>query len=118
MRSSMLESTRGALPQRTPKDRWFHRLRYPGSCRSQLPARTGSVDLLGIHPHEVLPAFSNHVNLVASIKSYPARPTPSAPRTPVHRRILVHLGALKIFVFQLIRQTELLIRLILFRTTN
>src|SRR5712671_4223137 len=51
-------------------------------------------------------------------QSYPSRPTPSAPRTPVHRCILVHLRGFKIFVSQFIRQTKLLVSLILCWTTN
>src|SRR5260370_42214057 len=49
---------------------------------------------------------------------YPAGPTPSAPPAPVHRCILVHLRGFKIFVSQFIRQTKLLVSLILCWTTN
>src|SRR5260221_13042538 len=51
-------------------------------------------------------------------QSNPSRSTPSAPRTPVHRCILVHLRGFKIFVSQFIRQTKLLVSLILCWTTN
>ena len=43
------------------------------------------------------------------IPSYPAWSAPAAPRTPVHRCILVNLRGLKIFVCQFILQTELLV---------
>src|SRR5271165_979106 len=54
----------------------------------------------------------------STAESYPSRPTPSAPRAPVHRCILVHLCGFKIFVSQFIRQTKLLVSLILCGTTH
>src|SRR5208337_5296757 len=50
--------------------------------------------------------------------SHPSPRTPSAPRAPVHRCILVHLRGFKIFVSQFIRQTKLFVSLILFWTTH
>src|SRR5260370_15464811 len=50
--------------------------------------------------------------------SHPSPRTPSAPRASVHRCILVHLRGFKIFVSQFIRQTELLVSLILCWTAH
>src|SRR5258707_13925613 len=50
--------------------------------------------------------------------SNPSRPTPSAPRPPVHPCILVHLRGFNIFVTQVIRQPKLLERFVLSWTTQ
>src|SRR5206468_12637128 len=47
----------------------------------------------------------------------PAR-APSAPRTPLHLRILVHLSGLEILVRNVICGTQLLVSLVLLRSTN
>src|SRR6266516_4379309 len=47
----------------------------------------------------------------------PAR-SPSAPCTPLHLRILVHLSGLEILVRNVICGTELLVSLVLFRSTD
>src|SRR5205809_3875569 len=47
----------------------------------------------------------------------PAR-APSAPRTPLHLRILVHLSGLEILVRNVICGTELLVSLVLVRSTD
>src|SRR5437762_14137509 len=44
--------------------------------------------------------------------------TPSAPRTPLHLRILVHLSGLEILVRNVICGTELLVSLVLVRSTD
>ncbi len=68
-------------------------------------------EILGARPYK-LPSSS------LAAESYKSRPTPSAPRAPVHRGILVHLRCFKIFVSQFIRQTKLLVRLILCGPTD
>src|SRR5260221_12198812 len=52
------------------------------------------------------------------VPSHSSPRTPSSPRAPAHRCILVHLRCFKIFVSQFIRQTKLLVSLILFWTTH
>jgi hypothetical protein len=52
------------------------------------------------------------------IPSYPARFAPAAPAAPIHGRILINLRGFQIFFSQFILQTELLVSLILFWTTN
>src|SRR5213083_2279900 len=47
----------------------------------------------------------------------PAR-APSAPRTPLHLRVLVHLSGLEILVRNVICGAELLVRLVLLRSTD
>src|SRR5207249_3298345 len=44
--------------------------------------------------------------------------TPSAPRTPLHLRILVHLSGLEILVRNVICGAELLVSLVLVRSTD
>src|SRR5438067_11883964 len=44
--------------------------------------------------------------------------TPSAPRAPLHLRILVHFSGLEIFVRNIICGAELLVRLVLLRSTD